>query len=57
MGGCGCAGIASVGAETEASTFGGESALSALLTRIRGTIVSNVVVIRFIFILFDTIGG
>ena len=57
VGGCGCAGIVSVGAETEASTFGGESVLSALLTCICGTIVSNIVVIGFIFILFDTISG
>ena len=57
VGGCGCAGIASVGAGTGASTGGGGSASSALLARIRGTIVSDVVVIRFTFVLLDTAGG
>ena len=42
--GCGCASIASIGAGTRASTSGGGSALSALLARIRGTIVSDIVV-------------
>ena len=55
--GCGCAGIASVGAGTRASTGGGGSASSALLARIGGAIVSNVVVIGFTFVLLDTAGG
>ena len=40
-----------------ASTSGGGSASSALLARIRGTIVSDIVVIGFTFVLLDTAGG
>ena len=55
--GCGCAEILSVEAGTRASTGGGGSASSTLLAHIRGTIVSDVVVIEFTFVLLDTAGG
>jgi hypothetical protein len=55
--GCGCTGIVSVEAGTGASTGGGGSASSALLAHIRGTIVSDDVVIGFTFVLLDTASG